>query len=210
MVQKEQTKPRGRPRQFDRTTALYAMREAFWNKGYAATSLDDLCAAAGLNRPSLYNAFGDKAQVFLAVLESYVAEVRPRYEAAFRAPGPLRQVIKGIFRTAAEIYRVMDRDGGRGCLMIGAALTDATRDPQVGAAILTQLQDMEKGFCWLLSKAKAEGQLPAHADPKTLAKLASSVHTALSVRMRAGEPPENLRGYVEAMIDIICPPTAGI
>lgn len=182
------------------------MREVFWNKGYAATSLDDLCAAAALNRPSLYNAFGDKAQVFLAVLESYVAEVRPRYEAAFRAQGSLRQVIKGIFRTAAEIYRVMDRDGGRGCLMIGAALTDATRDAKVGAAILTQLQDMEKGFCWLLSKARAEGELPPHADPKALAKLASSVHTALSVRMRAGEPPESLRAYVEAMIDIICPP----
>ena len=209
MVQKEESRRRGRPRQFDRATALDAMREAFWNKGYAATSLDDLCVAAGLNRPSLYNAFGDKAQVFLAVLDAYVAEVRPRYEAAFRAEGTLRQVVKGIFRTAAEIYRVMDRDGGRGCLLIGAALTDATRDPQVGAAILTQLQDMEKGFYWLLSKAKGEGQLPAHADPKALAKLASSVHTALSVRMRAGEPPDALRAYVDAMIDIICPPLTG-
>ena len=206
MVQKESVKPRGRPRQFDRETALGAMREVFWNKGYAATSLDDLCEASGLNRPSLYNAFGDKGQVFLGVLDAYVAAVRPRYEAAFRAPGTVRQVMKGICRTAADIYRVMDQDGGRGCLLIGAALTDATRDPHVGEAILTQLQDMEKGFQWLFAKARAEGELPPHADPKMLARLASSVHTALSVRMRAGEPPESLRAYVEAMIDLICPP----
>ena len=169
MVQKESVKPRGRPRQFDRETALGAMREVFWNKGYAATSLDDLCEASGLNRPSLYNAFGDKGQVFLGVLDAYVAAVRPRYEAAFRAPGTVRQVMKGIFRTAADIYRVMDQDGGRGCLLIGAALTDATRDPHVGEAILTQLQDMEKGFQWLFAKARAEGELPPHADPKMLA-----------------------------------------
>ena len=204
MVQKEQVKPRGRPRAFDRVTALNAMREVFWNKGYAATSLDDLCAAAGLNRPSLYNAFGDKAQVFLSVLDAYVAEVRPQYEAAFRAPGPVRDVLMGVFRAAAKIYRTLDGNGGRGCLMIGAALTDATRDPQVGGAILTQLHDMENGFLWLLSRARSRGELPATADPQKLAKLASSVHTALSVRMRAGETQDALREHVEMMIGIIC------
>ena len=204
MVQKEQVKPRGRPRAFDRVTALNAMRDVFWNKGYAATSLDDLCAAAGLNRPSLYNAFGDKAQVFLSVLDAYVAEVRPQYEAAFRADGPIRDVLMGVFRAAAKIYRTIDDRDGRGCLMIGSALTDATRDPQVGDAILEQLHDMEKGFHWVLKRAQARGELPASADPQKLARLLSSVHTALSVRMRAGESSEAMREHVETMIDLVC------
>ncbi|MGZ3306527.1 MAG: TetR/AcrR family transcriptional regulator [Asticcacaulis sp.] len=178
------------------------MREVLWVKGYAATSLDDLCAAAGMNRPSLYNAFGDKAQVFKAVLDTYVADVRPRYEAAFRAEGSLRDVLRGVYDTALSIYETADVRG-LGCFMIGAALTDSVRDPQVAEAVLAQVHLMDKGFLWLMKKAQAEGALRPDADVPALAMMASSVHSMISVRMRAGEPLAALNAYIDMMTKVI-------
>jgi TetR/AcrR family transcriptional regulator, copper-responsive repressor len=58
-------RPRGRPRAFEAETALTHAMDAFWKDGFAATSLDDLSAATGLNRPSLYGAFGDKRALYI-------------------------------------------------------------------------------------------------------------------------------------------------
>src|SRR5262245_66197867 len=73
MVQKQRSerRPRGRPRAYDPEIALQLATESFWRAGYAATSLDDLSAATGMNRPSLYSAFGDKRDLYLAALRRY-------------------------------------------------------------------------------------------------------------------------------------------
>ena len=63
MVQKADSR-RGRPRAYDPETALSQAMAVFWDAGYAATSLDDLSAATGMNRPSLYGAFGDKHALY--------------------------------------------------------------------------------------------------------------------------------------------------
>ena len=67
---------RGRPRQYDPERALAQAAEAFWKHGYAATSLDDLVAATGMNRPSLYAAFGDKRDLYLKTLTRYQQQSR--------------------------------------------------------------------------------------------------------------------------------------
>ncbi len=197
------TKLRGRPRAYDPETALTKMGEVFWTKGYAATSLDDLSTASGMNRPSLYNAFGEKADVFRAVLVHYADIIRPRYEAAFLAPGSLRDTLRAVFDTAFEIYREFD-PRGLGCMLIGAALTDAVRDTGVGTTIRDQLHEMDKGFLWRLKKAQREGELKPEADVKALAMMASAAHSTLSVRMRAGATDAELRAFVDQMIGLIC------
>src|SRR5262249_49612858 len=71
MVQNSDARPRGRPRAFDPQTALQRAREAFWDRGFAGTSLDDLSERTGMNRPSLYAAFGDKQELYLETLRGY-------------------------------------------------------------------------------------------------------------------------------------------
>lgn len=205
MVQKDVvavTKTRGRPRAFNPVKALHAMREVFWHKGYAATSLDDLCAAAGMNRPSLYNAFKEKAEVFKAVLDDYVAEVKPLYEKAFLAPVRYKEALLLVYETAFNIYLVHTK--GLGCFMIGAALTDSTRDADVAAMILEQLRKMDRGFLKLAQAAERRGELRAGVTPEQAAILCASIHNAISVRMRAGETVDDLRCYVKQAINIIC------
>ncbi|EGF91319.1 bacterial regulatory protein, tetR family protein [Asticcacaulis biprosthecium C19] len=205
MVQKDAstvTKTRGRPRAFNPVKALHAMREVFWHKGYAATSLDDLCAAAGMNRPSLYNAFKEKAEVFKAVLDDYVAEVKPLYEKAFLAPVRYKEALLLVYETAFNIYLVHTK--GLGCFMIGAALTDSTRDTDVAAMILEQLRKMDRGFLKLAQAAERRGELKPGVTPEQAAILCASIHNAISVRMRAGETVDDLRCYVKQAVNIIC------
>lgn len=202
MVQNSSGKPRGRPRAYDSAAALKAMRHLFWEKGYAATSLDDLSLATGMNRPSLYNAFGDKAQAFKAVMDDYVGEIRPLYEQAFRTDGTLKQALTAVYDTAMEIYH--DHTRGLGCFMLGAALTDTVRDEEIAALVRERLHEMDRGFDWLMKRAAERGELRPGADVKATALLAASVHNSISVRMRAGEDRSALRAYVASMIDAMC------
>src|ERR1700735_841426 len=68
---KAETRPRGRPRAYDPDVALQRARDAFWRTGYAGTSLDEISAATGMNRPSLRAAFGDKRELYLKTLNAY-------------------------------------------------------------------------------------------------------------------------------------------
>lgn len=205
MVQKLDSvpRPRGRPKAYDRPTALKSMRDLFWEQGFAATSLDELSNATAMNRPSLYNAFGDKEAAFRAVLDDYVDSVRAIYIEAFTADVPLRQGLWRVYEAAMTIYN--REDGiGRGCFMVGAALTDSLRDRVVAARILDALHEMDKAFRWRMKVAQERGELSPNADTQALGMIASATHQALSVRMRAGESEASLRRLIDQTIGIIC------
>ena len=89
-------RPRGRPRAYRPELALAQARDAFWRDGFAATSLDDLSAATGMNRPSLYAAFGDKQALYVKAYASYRAEVRETFRPLLLAEAPLREKLRRI------------------------------------------------------------------------------------------------------------------
>src|SRR5882762_8756964 len=115
MVQKKpegEAKRRGRPRAYDPATAIARAAETFWKAGYAGTSLDDLSAATGMNRPSLYAAFGDKRDLYLKTLEFYSEEARAQTLKALADNPPLRVFLKRFYDKALDLYF---GDGPRGC-----------------------------------------------------------------------------------------------
>src|SRR5882672_6717304 len=97
MVQKSSVVPtpsrRGRPRGYDPEAALAHAMAAFWDAGYAATSLDDLAAATGMNRPSLYGAFGDKRALYRQAIAAYRANARQKLAAALTDDVPLPEAL---------------------------------------------------------------------------------------------------------------------
>ena len=88
MVQKSSTTPchRGRPRSFDADRVLGQVRDTFWRHGFAGTSMDQLSAATGLHKPSLYGAFGDKKALYMETLNRYRAEARAQFAEALALP----------------------------------------------------------------------------------------------------------------------------
>src|ERR1041384_1088527 len=93
-------RPRGRPRAYEPDQALARAMDAFWEGGYAGTSLDTLADKMGMNRPSLYAAFGDKEQLYLKALERYGEGSRAFVKGAFEADQPLAKALMQVYTAA--------------------------------------------------------------------------------------------------------------
>lgn len=199
MVQKETSAKRGRPRSFDPAAVLGAVRDAFWKNGYSATSLDDLCAATGLNRPSLYGAFGDKKALYLAALQQSRREMTASLTAALASPAPLRQVLGVIYARTSEIYRA-GAQGQQGCFLIGTAVTESVVDPQVREVLDFAFAELDRAYLARFERSKSE----LGGEPGQLAPIATAIMHTMAVRARAGAGEAALRSIYEAGIGLIC------
>jgi AcrR family transcriptional regulator len=204
MVQKSGAK-RGRPRAYDPDTALAQAMAVFWDAGYAGTSLDDISAGTGMNRPSLYGAFGDKQALYRHTLEHYRAMARAALRETLRHDRPLRDALRAVYERALSLY-YSGSHGARGCFLIGTALTEAVLDAEVRETLAAGLHEIDDAFEARIRVGQAQGELPDSADPATLAKLASAVLHTLAIRSRAGEQRAALRAFVEPALELICGP----
>lgn len=118
---------------YDRDTALRAIRDVFWERGFSATSLDDIAAAAGMNRPSLYGALGGKREMYLAALRMFSVESGREMQKALEAP-TLRAALEAFYVGAIREY-VSGKAGPRGCLVICTAVVEATGDATIRSAL---------------------------------------------------------------------------
>ncbi|CAN5479048.1 TetR/AcrR family transcriptional regulator [soil metagenome] len=202
MVQ-NQPRPRGRPRSYDPAVALDQARAAFWNTGYAATSLDDLSAATGLNRPSLYGAFGDKKAMYIQALEKSRAEINAGLAAAMAPEEHLRVALTRVYEASAGIYMRGD-SGPRGCFIIGTAVTEAVDDPDIRAVLASALSEIDAAFEARISRAMEVGNLPGSSDAAGMARVATGVLNGMAVRARAGGDLATLRAMGASVVDLIC------
>jgi TetR/AcrR family transcriptional regulator, copper-responsive repressor len=204
MVQKTPAR-RGRPRAFDPDVALAQAVDAFWDAGFAATSLDDLTEATGMNRPSLYGAFGDKQALYHKALDAYCERTRAAFAAVFSGDEPLRDALRKVYDTGIAIYLSGD-NGPRGCFIIGTAVAQAVTDPGIRAALADVLREIEDAFRARIARGQRNGELYADADPAALAKVASAILYSLTVHARAGLGRPALDAIADAAIDVICGP----
>jgi TetR/AcrR family transcriptional regulator, copper-responsive repressor len=208
MVQKSPTR-RGRPRAFDPDVALSQAVDAFWDAGFAATSLDDLTEATGMNRPSLYAAFGDKQALYRKAFDAYCERTRDAFAAVFSGDERLRDALRRVYDTGIAIYLSGD-NSPRGCFIIGTAVAQAVIDPDIRAALADVLREIEGAFRARIARAQRCGEISADADPAKLAKVASATLYSLTIHARAGLGYPALDAIADAAIDVICgPPEAG-
>ncbi|CAN5907439.1 TetR/AcrR family transcriptional regulator [soil metagenome] len=183
--------------------ALEQARAAFWNTGYAATSLDDLSAATGLNRPSLYGAFGDKKAMYIKALEISRAEINTGLAAAMAPEEHLRVALTRVYEASAGIYMRGDC-GPRGCFLIGTAVTEAVDDPDIRGVLATALTEIDAAFEARISRAMEVGNLPGSSDAAGMARVATGVLNGMAVRARAGGDLATLRAMGASVVDLIC------
>lgn len=201
MVQKESPLRRGRPRSFEPEAALARVRDTFWKNGYSATSLDDLCAATGLNRPSLYGAFGDKKALYLAALQQSRREMTASLTAALANPAPLRGVLEAVYARTSEIYRA-GAQGQQGCFLIGTAVTESVVDPQVREVLDQAFAELDGAYLARFERSRSE----LTGEPAALAPIATAIMHTMAVRSRAGAGEAALRAIYETGIGLICAP----
>jgi TetR/AcrR family transcriptional regulator, copper-responsive repressor len=196
---------RGRPRAFEPEAALRQAMDVFWKDGFAATSLDDLSAATGLNRPSLYGAFGDKRALYIQAYRRYREHVREVFTPLFADAAPLRDKLKRILMAALDLY-LNGEAGPRGCFTVLTASSDAIANEEIRALVGNAIDNSDGAFERLFADGSAAGELPPDVDPRRLARMASATTHTLSIRARAGCPRAELVPIVEDAVMTICGP----
>src|SRR5436190_16535916 len=179
---------RGRPRSFDPQVALKQASDVFRTSGYASTSLDDIVRATGLNRPSLYAAFGDKKSLYVAAIERLWAAIAAQFDALEARDLPLEDSLRAMLTGSIEAYLAGDRP--KGCLAICTAATEAVNDEDIRDALAKVLAMMDERIAGFFARA---GDNRAQAK----ALLVAGVMHSMSIRARAGAP----RAQLQAMAD---------
>jgi AcrR family transcriptional regulator len=197
-------KGRGRPRAYDPQTALQQALGVFWNTGYSGASLDSIATAAGMNRPSLYAAFGDKHALYIKALNQYWDTAHTAMQAALTDNSlTLAQALTGFYEGQLAIY--FSGDGQpRGCFAIGTATTEAVEDPEIRNVLSARLSQLDADLEARLQTAIEAGELKPDSDLAALAVIASSLLHSISIRARAGKSREELAAIVRNAVIVIC------
>ncbi len=182
-----------RPREFDCQHALDAALRVFWEKGYEGATLDDLTTAMGINRPSLYGAFGNKEQLFSKVLERYATGPAAYFAVALQAP-TARACAEAILRGAAELGTCPQNPGG--CLAVHGALATGEDADSIRKTLVEFRAAGECAIRERFERAKAEGELPADANPADLARFIATVVRGMAVQASSGASREELEAVI--------------
>lgn len=179
----------GRPRAFCVDAALNRALEVFWRKGYEGASLNDLTEAMGINKPSLYAAFGNKEDLFRKALARYTNEKVTYLREAIEAPtayGMARRMLRGA------AVMMTDPDNPVGCLTVKGSLTCGDESPSVRREIDSIRANFENNMRQRLERARSEGDLPADTDPAHLCRFLTTVIQGMSVQAANGASRDDL------------------
>ncbi|MFI9249582.1 TetR/AcrR family transcriptional regulator [Streptomyces sp. NPDC053069] len=191
-------KGRGRPRSFDRATALEKALMAFWEHGYEATSVADLTRIMGIGAPSLYAAFGDKRTLFEEVVRVYTGTHGAFVDRALAEEPTARAAVARVLREAAAEYT--DPAHPYGCLVVHAA-TNCT-SPEVEELLRARRNDSIAALESRIRADLAAGRLPADVDAAALARHAGAMIQGMSQQARDGANRKELEALAEIAMAI--------
>ncbi len=170
-------------KQYDEGAVLDQAMEAFWAHGYEATSIQDLVAATGVNRGSLYAAFPDKRALFIRALEHYDRQHRRDFLAAIARDHPPREAILAVFREVVRASR--DGQNRKGCLLVNTALEVSPHDPEIEKIVKASLEAVEAFFRAMIKAGQKEGTIGSEISAKETAQLLFGLFLGLRVITRS-------------------------
>jgi AcrR family transcriptional regulator len=182
--------PRGRPRAFDTEKALDQALNVFWRNGYEGATLPDLTHAMGINRPSLYAAFGNKESLFRKVVNRYISGPASYVREALAQP-TARAVAEKLLKGAVE--NLTNPAHPRGCLAVQAALACGDNADCMRQELIHLRESLVKSLRQRLHRARAENDLPKSANPSDLARYLATVIHGLSVQASSGASRKDLQ-----------------
>jgi AcrR family transcriptional regulator len=195
----EAPRGRGRPREFDRSSALAKATRLFWQKGYEATSIADLTKAMGIGSPSLYAAFGSKEALYAEALRYY----RETYDdfgwGRFFSACTAREAVEALLMDAAAVLTGCRVDVPRGCMTALSSVGDEGH-PALGELVRSARAAGLDRLKARLRRAVKEGEIPASTNLHKLARFIQTVHTGMSILARDGASRADLEGVAEATL----------
>jgi len=183
----------GRPRSFDLDKALDAATQVFWREGYQGASLSDLTEAMGINRPSLYAAFGNKETLFHKVIDRYARGRAAYVREALKQP-TARAVTEQLLRGAADL--LTDPQHPTGCLLVQGALVCGEDSDCIRQALVSRRVAIEAALRRRFQRAKEEGDLAADTNPADLSRYVITISQGMAVQAAGGASRADLQRVV--------------
>ena len=190
-----------RPMAFNKDEALDQAVGLFWNRGFEATSIRDLTAELGITATSLYNAFGDKQQLFLLALERYCQQRQSAQLAQLDLEPSPRKAVELLFQHAVDAY-LSDKDR-RGCFLANTALERAPHDPEVAAVVRRGFDEAEKFLTRKISEAQAKNEIGNKQKPAMLARGMLAAFLGLRSMVRAGASKSELQSALSGVLSVL-------
>ena len=184
-----------RTRTFDPSSALTSAVELFSSKGYSETSMEDIVQATGVSRYGLYNAFGNKRELFELALERFADRMGKKSFLRLLEPDASLGHIRSIFADRVQDMCCMEEN--KGCLFIHTAMELAPQDDELRDVLKKFMKRMSKAFSIGLESAKERGEIRADVDVRAAGELLTSTMFGLAVLGRTGFAEAELNGIVE-------------
>jgi TetR/AcrR family transcriptional regulator, transcriptional repressor for nem operon len=185
--------------EFDRDEAVAAAAETFWEKGYGATSLDDLTDRLGIGRASLYNAFGDKRQLLLESMNAYVNNARNSLNEALASTKPGRDAIAEVLQGACAY----DGTSKQGCMCVNIGVELHGEDPEIQRAIVANIERMEDTFYALAKRGMADGSVKRLSDARDVARAITTFVVGIHSMKRIGVAQSVIAAAAHAQIALL-------
>ena len=186
--------PVGRPRAFDVDQALDHALEVFWEKGYEGASLPDLTQAMGINRPSLYAAFGNKEALFRLAIDRYIADNACHVREALKEP-TAKQAVRRLLLSNIDL--VTSAKSPRGCFLVQGALACGENADPIRQELIKRRANLEIALCERFKQGIADGDLPKGTDPADLARYVVVISHGMAVQAAGGASRAKLKKVVE-------------
>jgi TetR/AcrR family transcriptional regulator, transcriptional repressor for nem operon len=195
----------GRPRSFDEQEVVARARDLFWSRGYGATSVRDLVDGLGVERGSLYGAFGDKRQLFLQAVALYIRENQERLEAVLAA-GPVLPTLRRVLTEPASLTSGSGNDRHRGCLVGNTTAELVPGDDDAKALVAAAYAGFVQVVSEALRRGQASGEVITTATPEAQALLLQMLFQGSTLISRAGIDREQLNQSIDVLIDSLRQP----
>lgn len=201
-------KNRGRPREFDREQALITALKIFWSKGYEPASVAEICAAMGINPPSLYAAFGNKAGLFIEATLYYKRLYWEGPEKRLMAEPDVYKAIYNYFQEAVHI--LLSPDAPCGCLIILGGINISDDEKEIIALLKNLREKTRKMFAERMRQAIQAGQIPPDTDVPAISGALNALFEGLSLQAREGLFLSELKAMASLAVRLLparCPQT---
>lgn len=194
----ELKKARGRPRGFDKDEALEKAMKLFWTRGYDGTSMAEIIETLGINKPSLYAAFGNKEELFHKALLKYASGPVAFVNEVTKEP-TARKVAESFLVKAADF--LTNSQYPKGCMIVQAALSASESADLVRNVLIKYRASYEEVLAGRFVKAQIDGDLSKGANPKDLAKFLATLHQGMSVQATSGATNDELLGIANIALN---------
>ncbi|MFV1983632.1 MAG: TetR/AcrR family transcriptional regulator [Thiohalomonadales bacterium] len=190
----------GPNKQFDQDAVLDKALQVFWNKGYEATSMQDLVSSMGINRASLYQTYGNKHSLFMTCIDRYIENTLTSMRQMLELSGPALNNLKQMFTGFVEQSLIEQKHG---CFINNSAVELGPHDADIAEKLRNSWNQFEKIFETIIERAIKNNEIDKNTNVEQLALLLNINLQGLMVKTKVNTPKEKLIICIDALFDLI-------